>query len=919
MKQRTTLVVVALALVGIFAGFLLLRRGQDTEPRERAADAGQDRVRPKTSPTRGGSRFDDGEPDASGVRVVGRVVDGTDTPVPDAVVSLRRHASDDMAVVVRSDPGGAWSAHDVAPGTYAVSATASGFLPGVVRRVEIREASEPIVLRLEQGGHRLHGTIRDVTGGTVDGAQVRATPLSLLHTRELDGFGTLANADGEYEMFVAAGRYRIDVSHPDYATQTRTVEVGEGTRAQDFDLTPTGVIEGVVVRAASREPVPNAFVAYGGERRISIGSEEQIAVPVGAGTVRADASGRFRIRGLESGTIALRARAQGVASHEPTVVALAIAEHVEVEVEVDEAFTVRGRVVVASDTSTPVPGAEVSVMGGPEGASATADEQGAFVMHGVLPGPMMLGASADGFLAAFPGTRIEVTGDTSDVVIELDRGQSIVGRVEPPQVAEVATELRPENFEGGMLMFRSPTTTESKADGTFTLAPVPVGKTTVVARTTDGREGEATVQVEEGAATEVVIRLQPRATVRGTVVSTSGKPVAEALVAMRKIRDDGKEFRLSVNGLDVGAKTGSSTDTGTFAIQGLAQGEYEVTVTDRFGDPIAVRGGIAAAKGRGRIAIASADTVEVQIVVDAHDGVISGVVTTAEGEPAADVWVTATAIGRGREVEEPSEDGPTQRSEMRVMIAGDGMGGVPSRPPVLTGEDGRFEIRGLADVEHLVVAEQAGGSARVREVARPDAKIELQLAPLGAVRGTVTVDGQAASGFLVTVKGPTPRTERVRNAGTFEIDRLDPGRYRVEARSLEGSGSATVDVEAGGTAEATIALQRFVKVTGRLVDRSGKPIAGVEAIVGEGDDEGRVEIRRDAADPTHATDAEGRFEVQCAAGKRVILFMEPGKPPRAIKFFTAKLGARELDLGDIVEDPPPGPGQMQTEDTKVGE
>jgi hypothetical protein len=905
MQQRTALVVVALALVGLFAAFLLLRRGDETAEKPVVSEGKAARA-PKA--VQGGSvDDDDDETDESSVRVVGRVVDGNDAPVKDAVISVRRHdAKSSAAQTVRSDPGGAWTIDALAPGTYAVSATAPGFLPAVQRRVEIAAAGEPIVLRMLEGGHRLHGTVRDVTGGTVEGAQVRATPLSLLQTRELDGFGTLAGTEGAYALFVAPGRYRVDVSHADYATQSRTVEVGEGTRAQDFELTPTGVIEGVVVRAGTREPVPHAWVAYHGERRISILPGEQIAMPVGAGAVQADAAGKFRIGGLESGTLSLRARAKGVASHAPTVVALSIAEHVEVEVEVDAAFTVRGRVVVAGDTDTGVAAASVQIGGpGPPGASATADSEGKFVLDGVLAGPIMLTARADGFLAAFPGTRVEVSEDLDDVIVELPRGQSIVGRIEPPQVAEVATELRPENFEGGpMMVLNASTTTESKDDGTFTLSPVPVGATTVVARTAEGLEGEATVRVVEGEATEIVIRLEPRATVRGVVVSGGGKPVAEALVSMRRIREDGKDFRLNVNGRDVGTKTGSSTDTGTFAIAGLAQGEYEVTVSDRYGDPIAVQGGIAAANGRGKITIASASEVEVQIVVDAHDGVISGVVTTAEGDPATDVWVSATAAPRDEPP--PREDGPTARSEMRIMLGGDGASGIPSRPPVLTGEDGTFEIHGLDDVDHLVVAEQAGGSARVREVAKPDAKLKLQLAPLGKIRGTVSVDGQVSDGFLVIARGPTARTERVRAGGTFELDRLDPGRYRVEARNLEGSGSVEVEVEAGATADATIPLQHFITVTGRVVDKAGQPIAGLEAMLGEGED-GRIEIKRDGSEEINTTDAEGRFEVECAAGKRVIAFAQPGQPPRAIEFFTAELGKSPLDLGDIVEQEPRGP------------
>ena len=813
---------------------------------------------------------------------------------------------------MRTGADGSFELDALAPGRYAVSATAAGHLPAVQRGIELR-ADASITLGLEPGGHPLRGIVSDATGGALEGALVRLTPQSgIAALRRLDGFGTLSTDEGAYTVHVAPGRYRVEVSHPDYAAERRTVEVGPGAQSQDFALVPMGVIEGVVRERDGGAPVPGAWVSWERERQMTIMPGHRIGLAVGGGMVRADEEGRFRLRGMSPGAISLRARGAARASEQPTVVPLAMAEHVrDADVFVVAAHDLQGRVVAEDDPEQGVAGAKVKLVRDDRSSpSATTDAEGRFVLRGVLSGPLTVMASADGWLPSVPGVSVEAGPDTAPLTIALERAPAIRGRVEPPTVAQVAIELRPETMHIGMatptaVILGGGATTESDEDGRFELSPALPGSATVVARVADGRAGEATVEVGPDGADEVVIRLEERATVSGVVRNTSGDPVAQAGVTLRRRRAEGApDLRLTVNGRDMGVDTGTSTEDGRFEIGGVAAGDYEVRVVDRYGEPLPLQRGLPAGDdGIASLRVAEGKDVDrLDLVVDAHDGVIRGTVVTADGDPVADVWVQATLLPEMAAPEpepEPDEDGVTRRSEMQMIVAGDGGAGSNTRPPVLTDDEGRFEVVGLRDAKYELVAESGGGQERSTVIAKPGEDVSLALAPLGTVQGEVTLDGQPLQQFGVRVQGPTSRGTQVRDAGGhFEIGRLDPGTYELVVTAPEGSGRAEITVGPGETVTRDVSLEHTLTVTGRILDEEGQPIAGAMILLGEGA-QGQVSIERSGDDEANVTDEEGRFEVSCAAGPRVLVVMSSTSPqPIVVRFFMAQPG-QDVDLGDV--------------------
>ncbi|MCH9686051.1 MAG: carboxypeptidase regulatory-like domain-containing protein [Deltaproteobacteria bacterium] len=906
MSSRAAWVLAVMALIGLVV-YLLIGRGEPPQPTIAVTEVSDTTT---TAPTPKTTRSSSPEEVTVVTHALRGQVEAQGKPVAGAVVTVVDAEADQDVLprTVLTDAQGRFELSSLAAGRYAVSATASGHLPAVLRGVVLDEAVS-ITLTLVPGGHPLRGTVSDATGGALDEALVRVVPVGgVAALRRLDGFGALSDDDGRYTVHVAPGRYRVEVSHSDYASQRRTVEVGPGAQSQDFALVPMGVIEGVVRRDEGGAPVPRAWVTWQRERQTTVAPGQRVSMAAGGGTVRADDEGRYRVSGLDPGAITLRARGAEVASLDPTVVFLAMAEHVtDADLFVAKAYDIRGQVVAANDASAPIAGATVQVVGDRFAPVAGTDAEGHFVLRGVLEGPQTVMARARGWLPGLPGVRIEVGPGLSTQTIALERAPSIRGRVEPPTVAQVSIELRPETVQMGSarrasMMIGGGAAAESDAEGQFELGPATPGPTTVVARVADGRAGEATVEVGADGADDVVITLEPRATVRGVVRSASGAPVGQASVSLRREQaPSGTSVRLTVNGRDMGAETGTSVDDGSFEIAGVAAGDYEVRIVDRYGELLTIEGGLAAAKdGTASLTVDDGkDRDGLELVVDAHDGVIRGTVETADGEPASDIWVRVALVPELQQPEpEPDGDQPRQHSEMR-MIVDSGDGNDDARPPVLTDEDGRFEVVGLRDARYELVAEGGGGRERTTAVARPGDDITLALAALGTVEGEVTLDGQPLKRYSVRVEGPTSRVAQVRDSGGhFELDRLEPGRYQLVVTAPDGNGRAEVTVSAGQTVTQDVVLEHMTRVTGRIVDEQGEPIVGAVVVTGSGDN-GRVSIQQSGTEEQNTTDEQGRFELSCGAGSRALVALSPTNPrPLVMHMFEAKAG-ESIDLGDL--------------------
>jgi hypothetical protein len=858
-------------------------------------------------------------------RASGQVRATTGEPLAGAVVTLApfdRDAGEPHTVETNGE--GTWSMTGLDPGRYALSASATGYLASVRSEVALRAGNDNagLDLSLEPGGNTLSGVVSDKIGGVIEGALVQVTPQSgVLRLRERDSYFTLTDEQGRYAVQVPDGRHRVRASHVDYTAESLVLEFAKQPRTQSFTLVPTAVIEGIAVREQDGAPVAGAEVSWSRERTIVTPDGGRISTIDRGGRVVADEAGRFRISGLSPGLVLLAGRASRLASADPMQVPVGIAERVTgVELRLADAGDLEGRVVSASDGAG-IEGAQIELMspmngGGGGGAGARTDANGQFVVRGVLPGEYRVLASAEGWTSgadAMP--RVEIGGQPSSVLIELERGLAIRGHVEPAGQAEVAIELRPESMGmgmggGGMRMLSGAGPTQAAADtGAFEIGPVQPGRYTLEARTADGRGGTVDVEVGADGPQDIVIALEQRAILSGRVQDFNGKLLDDVSVRARKRRTDGGSVSVVVNGQELTALSSPTSTDGRFEIAGLAAGTWTIEVVDAQGDLLPMDSG-----QQLELALAEGQNQDIVLRVEPRDGTISGVVRDADGVPVADAWVSATFVP---ELAKP-EKGPEGRAEMRMMMITDDGGGAGSTlPPVLTDDTGKFEFTHLRTGSYTLTAELGGGVSKATlEDVRPNADVTLELAPLGTIEGNVISNGGPANNCMAKIMGPSPRNVRVRD-GKFEVTRLEPGRYTVEVSAGDGSKSASVVVEPGATATVELALERLAKITGKIVDEAGAPIAKAEVMIGAGEG-GRIEVSREHGDPQIFTDDDGTFETHAAAGGRVLLVHVEGVPmPIVIKPFVVESG-EDLDLGELRKQELEGMMRMGGPDGEAG-
>ena len=624
------------------------------------------------------------------------------------------------------------------------------------------------------------------------------------------------------------------------------------------------------------------------------------------------------------------ATAPGRASDAPTVVPLGVAEQVSgVVVYVATAPRITG--VVVDEAGKPVPGATAIAVGLGSGWAGTAvtDDQGAFAFEGVKPGRFMLSAGGEHWLGSEP-VMVMVRGPGIDgVKLTVRAGRAIRGHVDPPAVAdiEIARDPGKVGLDLGALMIGG-ASAQAGADGAFTLAPVEEGETTLTARATDGRRGTAKVTVGPNGADGVVIHLRVGATLAGRV--TDGKdPVAGAIVSARRV-EGGSRTAVIVNGVDVATDRAPTGPDGRFKLVGLEAGRYELQVLDGRGTTYTWLRPADKDRPAAPIAVSLAadqHKTGVELEVERPHGVIRGVVLGPDGRPVRDAWVSASRgfddLLSGLPGGGPGPgggDGPAPgagsgsgagsgeaRSESRTMVVktddeGGDMGGIfGGVPPVLTDADGRFELAHLRRGTYQVIAEGNKGRARgtVAKV-EPDADVTVHLAALTELAGTVTAGGKPAGDFTINLQGTANRSQRfVAADGHFVMARVDPGDYDVVATGPDGDGRAHVKVVEGQRAEVTLTLVGHGRVTGKVVDAAGKPVAGAPVLTTAMQTGGRMTVSMEGMPET--TGPDGSFAIASEPGKRLLIVLG-GEGPVATRPIEVTSG-ETTDVGTLTAAP----------------
>ncbi len=643
-------------------------------------------------------------------------------------------------------------------------------------------------------------------------------------------FGTgqkqlVESPDGRFVLDdVPAGTWRVVVDAKGYQeAKVGGVVVEEGTTLDGVEVRASlgTTLKGRVVDATSGRAVPEATVSVS-----AVTGGRGIALPPGLdgggdADHTTDADGRFEVEGLAPGKAEVRVSHSDYSDATRTV---DVKEGgATAEIQLTRGGTVGGAVV--SDSRRPVAGADVSLVaageGGPGrmlvagGQASVTDESGRFRFEHLGPGRYTVTARL-GTASSDPAEAVLTGGETKDdLLLTLSAGATVHGTV---------TGLPGDQLGGVSINASGPdgffTSGRTGADGSFEIAGLPVGSTTLRATagdfTSGTRTASATVAIADGQVdAQAEIRFDPGATLTGRV-SRGGSPVSGALV-FASARSGG-----GVVTIGGGSASGRSDDSGAYRIEGLAKGSYSVTVQP----------GTDGRPQTQEVAVDGDATLDFDLPLARLEG---RVVESGSGQPLSDATVSATKSGGG------TTAGPR------------GFGGGT------TDSDGHFALEDLDPGSYQLQVRRAGYEPETRSVTAAESggdvvTVELKRGDGLALQVTDGVYGVPLRGVTVRVRDGSGATV----AGSFvtldsdgrgEVPSIKPGVYTVvldtggyAARRLDGISvpgpTLPVSLTPGGSVEIHVGPETQAKAqAATLLDASGLP-----AVVSAFGADGRVPL-----------------------------------------------------------------------------
>lgn len=786
-----------------------------------------------------------------GGRVQGLVVDASGRPVPGAEVSAWLRGKffgldDELIQRVTVDADGRYDLIGLPVGGVRINADHPSYLASRMESVETREG-EPVkgIDHVLEPGNSIAGRVVDEAGAPVPGVQVlcsfeaaRVSGPNLMNAMRGDRSVAETDATGRFELRgLGSGPFVVEAEHRlgwDECS-ARASNVLPGGEEVELVLRRALHLAGTVVDEQGA-PVPS----------FSVIARQEVMGEFAAVTVAyqreafADPAGAFFLGDLIAGSWLVTVEGEGLVSSAPVPVELPSSEAEALALSVVRAATVSGRVV--DPEGNPVPGATVGIDEGsvgwqvasdpyPDTPEATADEEGVFLLDGLVPGELGLVASADGFsrgrtvsLALEPGE------ERSDLTLVLTDGGTITGEVYDAEGGAASGFL----VMGFQMVDFTQVIGACDGRGEFTIPHVPEGKYMVIAMDPaqemevgeDGMDVASMVgsfkmaqaDVVEGEETHVVIGAAPEELVVVTGrVTLDGEPYAGALVGF--IPPGGSMYQ--------DMRNATVDEDGRYQAELDGSGPYVVSIQ--------VVSGVAGQQNSIEYAVdIPAGTTEATYDFELPLGRISGRLIGPDGEPAGGARVTLTHDG--------------------VVRSDSFFGGQYTE--ITTRADGAFDIRALRPGTYRLSAGGASpfsGAAQVPYgrtttgdlVLGEDEWMEgvtLRLPRPGQLDVLVLdAAGRPVPGASVFVRDAGGRMLEpfsmvvTDGAGRCAYGGVAPGEVTVSARGglLTCEESEPVEVPEGGSTSVTLRLDGGTILWVVLRDAAGKPTTAAVSVKDE--------------------------------------------------------------------------------------
>jgi protocatechuate 3,4-dioxygenase beta subunit len=460
------------------------------------------------------------------------------------------------------------------------------------------------------------------------------------------------------------------------------------------------------------------------------------------------------------------------------------------------------RVEVVDVADLPIASATV-VIPSMDSLTATTDAKGIAEIHNVPPGMTMISVHASGYAKGHSLATVPRGKDTmGHQRLTLVRGVSVSGRVVDHEGNPVEDAKIIAQQSGAMMQVENPRHdgVSSGKDGRFELPAVPSGNVQLVAVHDDHAPSTSErFDVGDSAVKEIKLKMKEGASVSGRVVNASGEAVAWATVRVRSPQEAASQ------GMGTNRKMISDEDGG-FIIKGLPREELALYGASESASSQSVEVDLRS----------KPEASKIQLVLDV-EGMIKGRVVDENGDAVAEAQVQAVPdFWEGASLEQLFVRGPAFAT---------------------TGGDGGFTIRGLPESKFKITASRgvpSDGRGLQRGVSAKtgDEAVRVVLATPASIVGKIQAsDGSTPPVATVSIGWGTSVPVA---GGRFRLSEVPPGSYELSVRGPDFASSfkSKVEVKAGEEHDVgTIEVKKGRSVAGRVLDASGKAIAGAEVVM----------------------------------------------------------------------------------------
>jgi hypothetical protein len=436
------------------------------------------------------------------------------------------------AVTGATGTGGAYLSGWIPIGTYAVTASRSGYTTQTANATVATGDTTSITITLQTAASNpgtITGTVVNNLGAGISGVTVAAS-----------GVTTTTGSTGTYTLSnVPAGSATVTASAATYASASTTVTVPSGSTVAAPNITllsDIGSISGTVTNS-SGTAISGASVGYG------------------SATTTTSSTGAYTLSNVIAGTIQLAASASGFTTQTQSVLVTAGANataNFTLAVPPSPG-TVSGQVTNSSGGAA-ISGATVSWSGG----STTTGSAGAYTLSNVTAGTVQLAVSATGFASQSQSVVLASGGTATQnfVLTAVPANGTITG-----EVTNISNGIA---LSGATVSWSGGSTTTSSS-GIYTLSNVTAGTQTITASATGYEPRALTATVTGGATTTLNLPLATGGKIN-TVVQASGADISGATVSIS-------------GGVVATTNSGTTSSAGVYLTPWIPIGTYTVTVS----------------------------------------------------------------------------------------------------------------------------------------------------------------------------------------------------------------------------------------------------------------------------------------------------------------------------------------------------